>query len=158
MQRGILKNPTTEAQVSQLNQSYIEFHVPKFHYSLNDVSFVQSKVNVVLFLGLGVVKECTLTGDVRTVSYGNLSYCMVDKGRKGQNEAMEECKTLNAQLPLPKSKGEADELRKVTGKNNAWIGIRDLTKSGIQSKWRDVEGNLIGDAYVNVRVIIFSFY
>ena len=127
------------------------------------MSFVQSKVNVVLFLGLGVVKECTLTGDVRTISYGNVSYCMVDKGIKGQNEAMEECKTLNAQLPLPKSKGEADELIKVTGNCNAWtcnawIGIRDLTKSGIQSKWKDVEGNLIGDAYVNVRVINFSFY
>ena len=64
---------------------------------------------------------------------------------------------MNAQLPLPKSKGEADKLRNITGFDNVWIGIRDLTKSGDQSKWKDVEGNSIGKAYVNLRVEIYIF-
>ena len=81
---------------------------------------------------------------------------MVYKGKKGQNEAMDECKTLNAQLPLPKSKSEADEFIKtmgLTANDYVWIGIRDLTKSGDQSQWKDVEGNFIGSRYVNLRVI-----
>ena len=77
---------------------------------------------------------------------------MVYMGKKGQNQAMEECKSLNAQLPLPKSKGEADEFRKITGSDHTWIGIRDLTKGGVQANWTDVEGNQIGNAYVNLRV------
>ena len=82
---------------------------------------------------------------------------MVYMGRKGQNEAMDECKMLNAQLPLPKSKGEAymfrsiTHTRKIPGRH-VWIGIRDLTKSADKSKWKDVEGNLVGNAYVNLRV------
>ena len=74
---------------------------------------------------------------------------MVYKGKKGQNTAMDECKRLNAKLPLPKSEGEADEFRKITGTDSTWIGIRDLYKSGDKSKWKDVEGNPIGNAYVN---------
>ena len=79
---------------------------------------------------------------------------MVNKGKKGQNEAIDECKKLNAQLPLPKSKNEADKLREVTGTDNVWIGIRDLTKSGDESKWKDAEENFIGNRYVNLRVTI----
>ena len=79
---------------------------------------------------------------------------MVYKGNKGQNEAMAECATLNAKLPLPKSLGEADKFRTITGLLMTWIGIRDLTKSGDPSKWEDFEGNLIRKAYVNLRVII----
>ena len=114
-------------------------------YELREITFV---------LGLGIVKKCTLTGFVRTVSYGNTSYCMVNKGKKGQNEAIDECKKLNAQLPLPKSKNEADKLREVIGTDIVWIGIRDLTKSGDESKWKDAEENFIGNRYVNLRVII----
>ena len=77
---------------------------------------------------------------------------MVYMGKKGQNAAMDECKNLNAQLPLPKSKGELDEFIKIVGKDRIWIGIRDLTKSGVKANWKDVEGNTIGNAYVNLRV------
>ena len=110
-----------------------------------------------MFLGLGLVQKCTLTGSVKTVSYGNRSYCLVFKGLKGQNAAMDECKKLNARLPLPKSKGEADEFRKVTKTvktqyYRVWIGIRDLLFTGVRSEWKDVEGNVIGSAYVNFRV------
>ena len=121
-----------------------------------------------LFLGLGIVTNCTLTGSpgskhplltgsVKTVAYGNTRYCMVFKGFKGQNAAMLECKTLNANLPLPKSEGEANEFRKITRIFPTWIGIRDLTKSGVKLKWKDVEGNPVGYAYVNLRVINLIF-
>ena len=90
---------------------------------------------------------------------------MVYMGRKGQNLAMYECKMLNATLPLPKSKGEADAFRKITGTNpgnstwtdNVWMGIRDLTKSKDKTKWKDVEGNPLGNSYVNLRVTNISF-
>ena len=82
---------------------------------------------------------------------------MVYMGKNGQNAAMDECKMLNAQLPLPKSKGEADEFRTITGTDSTWIGIRDLTESGDKTKWKDVEGNPIGNGYVNLRVLNLSF-
>ena len=83
---------------------------------------------------------------------------MVYKGEKGQNAAMDECKDLNAQLPLPKNKGELDEFRKITGTKRVWIGIRDFAESGVKSKWTDVNGNFIESAYVNLRVINLVFY
>ena len=81
---------------------------------------------------------------------------MVFKGTKRQDDAMDECKALNAQLPLPKSKGEVDEFLKITGTDNVWIGISDLTKREVKSKWKDVDGNFIGNAYVNLRVITYD--
>ena len=83
---------------------------------------------------------------------------MVFRGKKGQNAAMEDCKKLNAQLPLPKSKEEADEFRKIIGNDDVWIGIRDLTKGGVRSNWKDVKGNSIGNAYVNLRVLNLFLY
>ena len=85
---------------------------------------------------------------------------MVDKGKKGHNAAIDECKTLNAKLPLPKSGSESYKLRKIMGMtltDYVWIGIRDLTKSGIKSKWKDAEENLIENRYVNLRVITLVF-
>ena len=81
---------------------------------------------------------------------------MVYMGKNEHNAAMDKCKMLNAQLPLPKSKGEADEFRKITGSitgsGNTWIGIKDSNFSG-KANWTDVEGIPIGNRYVNLRVI-----
>ena len=77
---------------------------------------------------------------------------MAYKGKKSHNVAMNTCKKLNAKLPLPKSKEEANLFRMTTGLtigNPIWIGIRDPTKGGIKENWKDVEGNPIGSAYVN---------
>ena len=82
---------------------------------------------------------------------------MVFKGYKGQNAAMDECKQLNAQLPLPKSEGEGFYFRQITGNDKTWIGIRDMTKGGIKENWKDVKENPIGTAYVNLRVNEFIF-
>ena len=66
---------------------------------------------------------------------------------------MDHCEYFNAQLPLPKSKEEAIEFRKVIGTKNTWIGIRDLKKNGVKACWKDKEGNPVGNSYVNLRVI-----
>ena len=85
---------------------------------------------------------------------------MISAGSKKQNEAMDFCKNINAKLPLPKSKAEFDEFVKITGfsaSSWAWIGIRDLTRGGVKANWKDAEGNPIGNAYVNLRVINVIF-
>ena len=81
---------------------------------------------------------------------------MINAGSKKQNEAMDYCKNINAKLPLPKSKAEQDEFMKVTKTSWVWIGIKDETKFGVKANWKDVEGNPIGNAYVNLRVINFK--
>ena len=70
---------------------------------------------------------------------------------------MDFCKNINAKLPLPKSKAEFDEFVKITGSSYVWIGIKDLTMGGVRENWKDAEGNSIGNAYVNLRVINFIF-
>ena len=70
-----------------------------------------------------------------------------------QSKGMALCKSLNARLPLPKSSKEAEVFHKVTGRFDTWIGITDSTKQGIKEKWKDVEGNEIGNGYVKLRVI-----
>ena len=77
---------------------------------------------------------------------------MVYHGRKSQDEAINICKKLNAGLPLPKNKGEEDEFLKITGSQYVWIGLTDSTQSGNKEAWKDLEGNPIGNRYVNLRV------
>ena len=83
---------------------------------------------------------------------------MADNGKKNQDEAIDWCKKINAGLPLPKSKGELTEFLKITKSDNVWIGLTDSTKSGKMAAWKDIEGNLIGSRYVNLRVITFNFF
>ena len=111
---------------------------------------------------LGVVPECTLTSKfppVRKLTYDGRTYCMVYRGNKSQDEAINFCKKSNAGLPLPKSKGEVDEFLKITVSHishNVWIGLTDSTKSGNTAAWKDLDGNPIGNRYVNLRVIKFN--
>ena len=81
---------------------------------------------------------------------------MINAGSKKQNEAMDYCKNINAKLPLPKSKAEFDEFKKIMV-GQVWIGIKDLTRGGVKANWKDAEGNPIGNAYVNLRVINVIF-
>ena len=98
-------------------------------------------------------------------SYNRNSYCMVMQGQQSQGVAWDMCKNLNATLPLPKSRNEASALKKITGWNGKWIGVRDLTRGGIKAFWKDVNGYSIGNeasnvyassVYVNLRVKISS--
>ena len=83
---------------------------------------------------------------------------MVDHGKKSQYAAIEFCKKLNAGLPLPKSKGEETEYLKITGSEHVWMGLTDVTNSGNMAAWKDLEGNPIGNHYVNLRVVNFMAY
>ena len=77
---------------------------------------------------------------------------MVHRGNKNQDEAINICKKVNAGLPLPKGKGEAKEFVKITGSQHVWIGLTDSTKSANKAAWKDLEGNPIGNRFVNLRV------
>ena len=77
---------------------------------------------------------------------------MANYGKMNQDKAIGFCKLSNAGLPLPKSKGEVDEFLKITGCQNVWIGLTDSTQSGNKEAWKDLEGNPIGNRYVNLRV------
>ena len=75
---------------------------------------------------------------------------MVDYGLKRHDEAIDLCKKFNAGLPLPKNSGEVKEYLTITPHYNSfWIGLTDSTKSGNMAAWKDLEGNLIGNRYVN---------
>ena len=78
---------------------------------------------------------------------------MVEYGLKNQHTAIDFCKKLNAGLPLPKNKAETAEYQKITGFSNVWIGLTDVTKSKDIAAWKDIEGNPIGNRFVNLRVI-----
>ena len=105
---------------------------------------------------LGVVPKCTLTGSIKTFTHGGRFYCMVHKkGEYDQSKAMDLCKNLNSQLPLPKNAEEETEIRKIAG-YDFWIGIRDLTRSGVKRNWKTADGKNIENAYVNLRVAIFT--
>ena len=105
---------------------------------------------------LGVVQQCTIsTGYVHKLTYDGNAYCMTNLGKKGQDEAIDSCKKMNAGLPLPKSKNETAEYLKITGSENVWMGLTDVTKSGDMAAWKDLDGNPIGNRYVNLRVIDF---
>ena len=83
---------------------------------------------------------------------------MVYHGIKSQDEAIDFCKKLNAGLPLPKSKEETAEYLKITGASSFWIGLTDSTQSGDKTAWKDLDGNPIGNRYVNLRVIDLLAY
>ena len=110
---------------------------------------------------LGVVPQCTLTKNYRKYfTYYGRTYCMVYYGERNHNAAIDLCKKRNAGLPLPKSKKEVDEFLKITSpfygwgsSTPVWIGLTDVTKSGNKAAWKDVEGNPIGNRYVNLRVV-----
>ena len=85
---------------------------------------------------------------------------MSNHGKKSQVAAIDHCRKLNAGLPLPKSKSEAYVFAIKTGKEanikdpgmGSWMGITDSTKSGNKAAWKDLEGNPIGNRFVNIRV------
>ena len=86
-----------------------------------------------------------------------------------QSKGMQTCKELNAGLPIPKNEAENAFFTllskqayntEATKWKNLFLGLHDPTKSGIRENWIDVDGNKIGDGYVNERVnyqILFSF-
>ena len=64
---------------------------------------------------------------------------------------MEFCKKLNARLPLPRTKLEADEFRKISP-SFTHVDARNPHKTADKTKWIDVEGKLLGDRPVYARI------
>ena len=64
-------------------------------------------------------------------------------GKYKHSAAVEVCKNLNARLPLPRNKQEADEFRKIS---SDWTNVdaRNLKKTADGSEWVDAEGKPLG--------------
>ena len=101
-------------------------------------------------MGLGIVGKCTLTGTVKNINVDGRSYCVVDLGNKKHSEAVESCKSLNAKLPLPRTKAELDEFRKISP---SWTHVdgRNPKKTSNKTEWIDGEGKPHGNRPVYLR-------
>ena len=113
---------------------------------------------------LGVVKNCTLTPGkiwtiwgkwgstayVKNINVDGRSYCAVDKGDYNHTAAFEICKKLNARLPLPRNKQEADEFLKISP---SWthVDARNPKQTSNKAEWIDAEDKPLGNRPVYPR-------
>ena len=99
-------------------------------------------------MGLGIVTKCTLTANsTHTVKYFNVdgrSYCVVDHGIMRHSQAFDLCKSLNARLPLPRNRQEADEFIKIGGKVWTHADARNPFKLTDLIYWVDAEDKQLG--------------
>ena len=61
---------------------------------------------------------------MKYASINGRAFCFIAKGRLKHNEAVKQCKSLNARLPLPRNKKEYDDYKKVMGKDFAHADAR----------------------------------
>ena len=111
---------------------------------------IRLKLKVFSASGLGIVAKCTLTGVVKNINVGGRSYCVVDHGKKKHPVAFEFCKKLNARLPLPRNKQEADEFLKIS---SYWTNVdaRNPKKTVNYAEWVDAEDKPFGNRSVYLR-------
>ena len=102
-------------------------------------------------MGLGIVTKCTLTGYVQNINVDGRSYCVVDHGIKKHSEAFEFCKKLNARLPLPRNKQEADEFLKISGRMWTHVDARNPKQTSNRAEWVDAEDKPLGNRPVYSR-------
>ena len=102
---------------------------------------------------LGVVSKCTLFGNVKDVWLYGRNYCVINKEKNKHSVAFEICKKLNARLPLPKNKVEADGIRKGLISSSSWIHVdaRNPKKTANKTEWVDAEGKPLGNRTVNLQ-------
>ena len=77
---------------------------------------------------------------------------MVDKGNHKHPDSIEICKKLNARLPLPRNKDEANEFLKIMG----YLGVVNADamnpkKTSNKAEWVDAENTPLGDRPVYQR-------
>ena len=108
------------------------------------------KLKVSLASSLGIVAKCTLAGAVMNINVDGRSYCVVDHGSKKHPDAVKFCKNLNARLPLPRNKQEADEFLKLSP---SWTNVdaRNPKKTSNKAEWVDAEGKPLGNRPVYLR-------
>ena len=82
---------------------------------------------------------------VKNIYVGGRSYCVVDKGNHKHPNAVELCKKLNARLPLPRNREEADEFVKISGKTWTNVGAMNPKKTANKAEWVDAENKPLGD-------------
>ena len=102
------------------------------------------KLKVSLASALGIVAKCTLTGTVKNINVDGRSYCVVDHGLKKHPDAVKFCKNLNARLPLPRTKAELDEFRKISPSFTN-LDARNPKKTANKAEWVDAEGKPLGN-------------
>ena len=120
--------------------------------------------------GLGFVSKCTLQS-VTKVQYTKVngrSYCVVYRGLHEHSEAVKICKKLNARLPLPRNKAEANEF--IKPRYSPWSGLssmainlkewihadaRNPKKTKNKSEWIDAGDKELGNRAVYLRVITY---
>ena len=100
---------------------------------------------------LGVVANCTLTGAVKYINVNGRSYCVIYKGNYKHPTAVAVCKKLNARLPLPRNKNEANEYMKIGGKDWTNVDARNPKKTSNKTEWVDAEGKPLGNRLVYLR-------
>ena len=91
-----------------------------------------------------------MTGYVQNITVDGRSYCVVGHGLKKHPDAFDFCKKLNARLPLPRSKQEADEFLKLSP---SWTNVdaRNPKKTSNRAEWVDAEGKPLGNRPVYLR-------
>ena len=102
-------------------------------------------------LGLGMVKKCTLIGNVKRINVDSRSYCVLNIGKHTHPKAVVICKAINARLPLPRNKQELDEFRKISGLFTH-VDARNPNRTGNKAEWIDAEGIPLGDRPVYLKV------
>ena len=116
--------------------------------------------------GLGLVSKCTLNedklyGPVKNMKVDGHSYCVVNKANDKHPRAFETCKKLNARLPLPRNKKEADAFLKISGSKvyktsggSYWLYVdaRNPKNTSNKAEWIDAEGKALGTRPVYQRV------
>ena len=134
---------------------------------------------------LGIVTKCTLPESlkrrgeskwhtVKNFTVDGRSYCVVDYGNPYRHyHAVHVCKNLNARLPLPRNKKEADEFLKISGgeynqkyfnlkyfnipgtidefKGLTHVDARNPKKTANKAEWVDAENKPLGDRPVYPR-------
>ena len=92
-----------------------------------------------------------MTGFVKNIYVNGRLYCVADHGRMKHPEAFEFCKKLNARLPLPRNKQEADEFIKIGGKTDTNVDARNPKKTSNRAEWVDAEDKPLGIRPVYLR-------
>ena len=97
-----------------------------------------------------------MIGSVKNINVDGRSYCVVDHGSKKHPDAVEFCKKLNARLPLPRTKAELDEFRKISP-SYTHVDARNPKKTSNKAEWVDAEGKPLGNRPVYLRGQKFNF-
>ena len=79
-----------------------------------------------------------MIGTVKSFDIENYSYCVAEYGNKRHQEALEFCKKMNARLPLPRNKLEADKFLEISP-SFTHVDARNFYKTANKTDWLNAE-------------------